>query len=139
MYRLLEETADDLVAIRFSGKLMREDYEGLYSLLAQKSKEHEAIRIYEELRNFGFFGFLSTWNGIVPDFKFGSDIGLDKVAIVGGDRWAWLNVMLWKAINPVWPLRVRSLRYFDADDKEAALVWLRGDEASTAHKKGEPA
>ncbi|MFB6158628.1 MAG: STAS/SEC14 domain-containing protein [Candidatus Nanohalobium sp.] len=124
MYKVLEESEGDLVAITVDG-FTREEYEELYTYLERTYEENGSLKIYKEAEDFGFTGFLSAYTGIIPDIKYGNSFEIDKTAVVADDFWAWTLAQMWKAVGPIWPLDAGELRYFNKKEKEEALEWLK--------------
>jgi len=124
MFEILDETEDDLVAIRV-GRGMRQGYANLYSLLVEKTEQYGSLRLYEEVPNWMFSTFLSHLHGIVPDLRYGSDFSISRYAAGGDTMWAKLLFDWWWIVRPVWPVAPDTMRYFDQTERTAALQWLQ--------------
>jgi hypothetical protein len=123
MFEVLDETNGNLVAIRV-GRGTRAGYRELYSLLVNKSDQHERIHVYEEVPNWTFMTFLTHLHGVVPDLRYGPDFDIDRYAAVGDSRWAKLLFDWWRVIRPIWPVAPDEMRYFDSTERERALDWF---------------
>ncbi|MFC7074596.1 STAS/SEC14 domain-containing protein [Halovenus rubra] len=127
MFEVLDETEDNLVAIRV-GRGTRQGYEDLYSLLVEKSEQYGTIKVYEEVPDWTFSTFLSHLHGIVPDFRYGPDFTIARYAAVGDTRWAKLLYDWWRAVRPIWPVAPETMRYFDLEERLDALQWIQQSE-----------
>ncbi|WP_435197700.1 STAS/SEC14 domain-containing protein [Natronomonas sp. EA1] len=123
MFEVLDETEDDLVAIRV-GRGTRQGYEDLYSLLVEKSEQYGTIKVYEEVPNWTFSTFLSHLHGIVPDLRYGSDFTIARYAAVGDTRWSKLLYDWWRAVWPIWPVAPETMQYFDLEERPDVLQWI---------------
>ena len=127
MFEVLDESRGDLVAVRV-GRRTRQGYVDFYSLLAEKTEEHGTINVYEEVPNWTFSTFLSHLHGIIPDLRYGSEFDINRYAAVGDSVWAKLLFDWWRAIRPIWPVAPAQMDYFDVEDSEVALTWVRESE-----------
>lgn len=123
MYELLNETKDDVVAIRMHRGTLA-GYDELYTLLIEKTEEHGSIHVYEETPSWSAWTFLTHLTGIVPDLRQGPEFDIDRYATVGDNRWGKLLFEWWRVIRPVWPVAPNEMRYFSSDDRMAALEWV---------------
>jgi hypothetical protein len=125
MIEILETDRPHVVHVRIIDGLTRSDYDKLYELLSEKTMEHGHVHLHSETVDFGLSGLLSMWNGIVPDLRFHDRIKLDRVAVLGDDLGARLSTLMWRKLNPVWPLHAHDIRFFGTDDRDSALQWIR--------------
>lgn len=51
---------------------------------------------------------------------------------MGDSVWAKLLFDWWRAIRPIWPVAPGQMDYFDVEDSEVALTWVRASEKSWA-------
>ncbi|MCQ4334228.1 STAS/SEC14 domain-containing protein [Natronomonas sp. F2-12] len=129
MFDVLDETEGDLVAIRV-GRGTRQGYDELYSLLAEKTDKYGAVRVLEVVPDWTLSTFLSHVYGIIPDLRFGSQFTISRYVAVGDSIWAKLLFDWWNMIRPVWPAAPGEMRYFEIDNRDAALQWINaGDES----------
>jgi len=127
MFEILDQTEEDLVAIRV-GRGTRRGYDELYSLLAQKTDEFGAVRVLEEVPDWTLTTFLSHLHGLIPDLRYGSQFTISRYAAVGDSMWAKLLFDWWKSIRPIWPVAPGRMRYFEMVDRPEALEWLQTSE-----------
>ena len=109
----VEDNAD-YIAIRLSGKLIKEDYETLVPLLETRF-EQGSVKMLVELHDFHGWSLAAAWE----DTKFGlhhySDI--ERIAMVGESSWQHGMVAFCK------PFTKAGIEYFDGD-VAAAQAWL---------------
>lgn len=127
MFEVLDESEKDLVAVRV-GRGTPQGYEELYSLLRRKTEKYGAVRVYEEVPDWTLSTFLTHLHGIVPDLRYGSMFTITQYAAVGDSVWARLLFDLWRTIRSIWPVTPERMRYFDMDDRAAALRWIQKTE-----------
>ena len=127
MFEVLDESKDDLVAVCV-GRGTRQGYADFYSLLAEKTEEHGTINVYEEVPNGTFLTSLSHLHGIIPDLRYGSEFNINRYVVVGDSVWAKLLFEWWCAIRRIWPAAPTQMGYFDVEDSEVALTWVRESE-----------
>lgn len=123
MFEVLDETEDDLIAIRV-GRGTKLGYHELYSLLAKRSEEYGSIRVYEEVPSWTLRTYLSHLHGFIPDIQYGPDFDIRQYAAVGDSIWAKLLYYQWQAIRPIWPIAPSKMRYFQLENRNEALNWL---------------
>lgn len=124
MYKLLEATEADVVAVRMHDGTV-DGYREFYELLADKTAQYGSIYVYEEATNWTGRTFLSHLAGLIPDIRYGPTFDIERYAAVGDNRWVRLLYELWKLIRPVWPVAPAEMRYFDISDREKALHWVK--------------
>jgi hypothetical protein len=127
MFDVLDETHEDVVAIR-AGRGTRRCYEELYSLLISKTEQFGAVHVLEQAPNWTFRTFLSHLHGVVPDLRYGGTFRIGRYAAVGDSIWARLLFDWWRAVRPVWPVAPETMRYFEMENRGAALRWVGGDQ-----------
>ena len=124
MFDILDETQDDVVAIRV-GHGTKRGYKELYSLLAETTERYGAVNVYEEVPDRTAATFLSHLHSVIPDLRYGSDFTIHRYAATGDTRWAKLLFDWWQIVRPIWPVAPDTMRYFDLTERTAALRWLR--------------
>ncbi|WP_262174555.1 STAS/SEC14 domain-containing protein [Haloarcula laminariae] len=125
MFDVLDTTEKNFVAIRV-GKGTSDGYQELYTLLEEKTDAYGQVNVYEEVPNWTFWTFLTHLNGILPDLRRGPNFNIDRYAAVGDSIWAELLFDLWDTIQPIWPVAPNTMRYFEMEEKDAALNWAKG-------------
>jgi len=117
---LKENSWENILTMRLSGKLTKEDYERLVPEIERTMKAHDKIRILVELDDFHGWTAAAAWE----DTKFGmhhfSDI--ERIAIVGEAAWEKGMALLVK------PFTKAKVKYFDASQMAAAKTWIMEDQ-----------
>jgi len=106
---------EDILSMRLSGKLTKEDYECFVPEIERMMKVHDKVRVLVELVDFHVWTAAAAWE----DTKFGmrhfSDI--ERMAIVGEGAWEKGMALLVK------PFTKAKVKYFDATQMAAAKTW----------------
>lgn len=115
-----ENSWENILTMRLSGKLTKDDYEQLVPEIERMMKVHDKIRILVELDDFHGWSAAAAWE----DTKFGmhhfSDI--ERMAIVGDTAWEKGMTLLVK------PFTKAKVKYFDASQMAAAKTWITEDQ-----------
>lgn len=117
MFRILEITGKDLIAIEVDGKLKKADYDKITPLIDKAVNDFGKIKLYIQLDNI---------DGIEPK-AFQEDVKtylkhfnhMKKVAVVGKHRWE----KLWS--NLAAPFVSGEVKYFDSVEIASALEWIQ--------------
>lgn len=117
MIEVLPSPADNIVAIRLSGKLERADYEHVVPLLESKIKQHGKVKLYGEVEDLTMPTISALWQDFKFDVKHYRDFS--HIAAVGEPD--WLSAMT-KLAAPFVPAEVRV---YDVAEKNDAMNWLR--------------
>lgn len=116
MIHPLTETHEACLAFEFTGKLESDDYHGLVS------RCEEAIEKFGKIRVLVWFHDFEGWtpSGFWRDMKFSLKHygSIEKFAVVGEEKWQRTLIELAK------PLSGAEVRYFSADQLEAARDWV---------------
>lgn len=113
----IENTEENIIYTRASGKLTKEDYDKLLPVLHQKEKEYEKIRWYFEMKNFEGWEPKAAWEDLKFDFK--NAASMEKVAMVGEKEWEEKLSLLMK------PFTSAKVEYFDLSQKVQAKQWIQ--------------
>lgn len=124
MIEILDQTRDNLIAVKATGTVTTDEYKEALSFFHKKSEQYEALSLYCELVDIDQVALGAIIKDVKFDFKHGNHLQLERTAIVG-DSWLeeWAT-NLWEAVNPFWPISAEELRYFDLADRVAALAWV---------------
>ncbi|WP_026462408.1 STAS/SEC14 domain-containing protein [Adhaeribacter aquaticus] len=112
----LETDREDLVAIRLTGTLVKEDYNQLIPVLESKINQFGKIDLYWEMDHADGWEPAALWEDIKFDIKHINSFR--KVAIVGDKKWEELIANLIK------PFTTAEISYFDTSQKEEAFIWV---------------
>jgi hypothetical protein len=119
---LLEEAptkAHEIIEIQVTGKLTKEDYRRFVPRIEEMIAQHGKVRILFEMLDFHGWKAGALWEDVKFDFKHFSDI--DRVAIVGNQRWQKVMVIFCK------PFTAAKVHFFDFTRLEEARSWLRAE------------
>jgi len=112
----IETTRTDLVAIRLTGSLNKQDYEQLIPVLESKINQFGKIDLYWEMEEVSKWQPSGLWQDIKFDIKHVNSFG--KVAVVGDKKWEeWIAQM-------IKPFTTAEIGYFDTTQKAEALAWI---------------
>jgi hypothetical protein len=118
MIELLQTGSPRILGFRLSGKLHDEDYRVFVPALeAGISAAGSKVRLLAHFENFHGWDLHAAWD----DFKFGIKHynDFERIALVGDKKWEEWMALFCK------PFTHAAVKYFDANDGEAALAWLR--------------
>jgi len=115
---VIEPEVDNVMRVKVSGKLTREEYADLVPKWEQAIAIHGKLRLLFEMEP-GFTGWEPT--AAFEDLKFSlshrSD--LERVAMVGEKKWEQFVATAAKLLLNF------DVRYFDQSQVDQALTWLR--------------
>jgi len=120
MLQLLEESKDDLVAIRISGHVDKNDYAVMLPVLEERIKQHHKINVYAELQDVEAYTLKALWEDVKFDIRHAADFR--KAAIVGEQK--WLDMLTTVAS----PFTTAKVRYFNFKDRDQALEWVKSED-----------
>ncbi len=107
---------NNILTVRLSGKLTKEDYELFVPELERMMKAQGKIRMLVELVDFHGWTTAAAWE----DTKFGlrhfSDI--ERIALIGDTAWEKGMALLCK------PFTMAKVKYFDSNQMAAAKTWI---------------
>ncbi|HEX20526.1 MAG TPA: STAS/SEC14 domain-containing protein [Acidiferrobacteraceae bacterium] len=107
---------ENILTMRLSGKLTKEDYERFVPEIERMMKAHDKVRILVELVDFHGWTAAAAWE----DTKFGirhfNDV--ERIAIVGDAAWEKGMALLCE------PFTVAKVKYFDTSQMAAAKTWI---------------
>ena len=119
MHNLLDLPDSNVFGVELSDTLTEEDHDVLDSTLRSHLAKPTTTRVLFVMEDVDAWTPTDRWEELAFDIRHLRD--LDKVAIVGDDLWeTWLN----KA-ELLFPMS--SIQTYPAEEREAALEWLRGD------------
>jgi lactate dehydrogenase-like 2-hydroxyacid dehydrogenase len=116
MIKILDSTEGNLVAIRATGNITKEDYEKIVPVLKEKIEEYGGVKWYFEMSEDHKWDMGALAKDIAFDFSEGRNV--EKIAIVGAGA---VEEQLTKLLKP---LIGGPVRFFDSDEKDEALSWI---------------
>lgn len=120
--QILTHDDDALVEIKVSGKLVKEDYASFVPEFERLIRQHGKLRVLFEMSDFHGWELSALWEDLKFDLKHFHDI--ERLAMVGDKKWEKGMSVFCK------PFTTADVKYFDAEDRAAAMVWLGGKTAS---------
>ena len=116
MFKVMEFTHEDLIAIRIGEKIEKKDFEKLDPLLEKVKKDHGKARLYIELEKITDTEPVAMWE----DFKtYLSNAGsFKRIAVVGQNG---MQQIITKATGP---FISGELKYFPHGDSRNAMRWI---------------
>jgi hypothetical protein len=118
MLQILEETENDLVAVRATHSLTQKDYDKLLPLLNSKLDRYEQLRMYFEMEDFDGWKPRAFWEDVKFDVKHANDF--KRVAMVGNKQWEDYLTQVMK------PFTTADVRFFLTSRKNEAKTWVHG-------------
>lgn len=109
--------AEGVVSVRVSGKISEEDFETFNRHIDKKIDEHSEIKILFDFKNFNEEEDNSMWEVMKFDSKHSNNIS--KIAVVGNEKLKMRVTKLKKMLISA------ETKYFDREDRTAALKWLQ--------------
>ncbi len=119
MYRILDDSHDNVVGISVDGKLTKEDYDVLIPFFENRITESRRISLLCDMTQFTGMEVVAFWE----DFKFSIQHLRDfnRIAIVGDQRWLdWSTTIM----NP---LVKTEFRYFPLVQIDKAWEWVKSE------------
>jgi hypothetical protein len=85
MFEFLPQTERDLVALRLSGTLNRDDYEAMLPEITKRLQAEGSLRLYWEMDDFHGWTAGGIWEDGSFDARHASDF--TRIAMVGQKKW----------------------------------------------------
>lgn len=116
MIKILEESRNNLLAVRVTGEIEAKDYDILKPILGKTIDEHEKAYAYIEILDLESV----TPKAVMEDLKSLPTYNkFEKVAIVGDAKWKKIIT------DTVGKLLKPSTKYFNFDEKADAMEWVK--------------
>jgi len=109
-------SVSNVIHLKVSGKLTKEDYEIFLPELEQWIEQHGKIRIFLEMIDFHGWTVSAGWEDTKLAFKHFSDI--ERIALVGDSSWERGMATFCK------PFTSAEVKYFEHDERDEALAWI---------------
>lgn len=98
-------------------KLTDEDYNKIIPFLQEKIRAFGKIRWYFEMQDFDGWSLSAMWRDAKFDFEHNEN--MDKIAMVGSDKWEKGLTQLMK------PFAKADIKFFELKEKETAKTWIK--------------
>ena len=109
--------AGDVLAVRMTGKLVKEDYAALTHDVERRIGEKGKIRMLVEMHDFHGWTAGALWEDTKFELKHFNHI--ERLALVGETKWERGMAVFCK------PFTTAKVRYFDRSERDAAEAWIR--------------
>ena len=113
----LKESVDrNLLEVRLTGKLVKEDYESLVPSVERLIRQHHKIRMLVEMHDFHGWTAGALWEDTKFALHHFRDI--ERLALVGERKWQEGMAVFCK------PFTAAKVRYFEHAESDKARTWL---------------
>lgn len=116
MFKILNSTTEDVVALKVEGKIQKSDYDELHKHIETKTNDHQKINMYMELENIEGVTPKAALDDVMTYFKYVTDFG--KIAVVGEEKWGSLIA------GTSGEFYSAHIRFFTMKQKEQAKNWI---------------
>ena len=117
------DTDSNLLTVKASGKLTKEDYDDFVPEVDKLIKRHGKIRVLFEMEDFHGWEAAALWQDTKFDLQHFSDI--ERIAFVGDKKWEMGMALFCK------PFTTAEIRFFSLEEYDQALAWVRKEEPAT--------
>jgi hypothetical protein len=116
MVEQLPFVADNVIAVKLSGKLHDEDYKTFVPLIDAAIAKCGKARLLAQFHDFQGWDLHALWD----DVKFATThcTKIEKIALVGDKAWEKWMAAVCK------PFTMARIQYFDASDIDKARAWI---------------
>ncbi|MCH7602234.1 MAG: STAS/SEC14 domain-containing protein [Planctomycetes bacterium] len=111
-----QEIKGNIVSVKASGKLTKEDYDQFVPRMEQLIEQWGRLRMLFQMDNCQGWDAHSSWDEFKFQLKHRKD--LKRVAVVGDARWEKWASMVSRIFTGA------DVRYFDQDQAEEASTWI---------------
>ena len=109
-------SADNVLEVRATGKLTKENYEELVPAIEAQIKENGKLKLLFEMHDFHGWTAGAMWEDIKFDTRHCRDI--ERLAIVGESKWEQGMAAFCK------PFTTAKIQYFDSSRIDEARTWI---------------
>lgn len=117
MFKVLDLTKNDLIAIQVDGKLKKEDYDKVTPVIEKTVREYGKIRLYIQLDDVDGIepkAFREDVKTYLKHFKH-----MKKIAVVGKNRWE----KMWSNLSG--PFISGEVKYYEFPEIKKAREWIQ--------------
>jgi hypothetical protein len=119
MLTINEAGSGNILDVKISGKLTKENYETFVPEVERIIKQSGKIRVLVEMTDFHGWEMGALWEDIKFDLKHFGDI--ERVAMVGDSKWEKGMAAFCK------PFTTATIKYFDESQLADARAWIQAD------------
>jgi hypothetical protein len=116
MIEQLTQSTDKVLGFKLSGKLHDNDYKHFGPVIEAAVAKHGKIRLLAQFHDFHGWDMHALWD----DIKFSTEHchHIERIALVGEKTWEKWMASVCK------PFTMAKIKYFDANQVDAAWAWL---------------
>lgn len=116
------QSSEDVIALRITGRLMREELDGITTRVEQSLAANEKTHIFVEIEDFSGFDVTALPEYLPRAAAMLGQLGrFGRIAVVSDQRWIRWATKLESALLPH-----ISYETFTADERHRALAWVEG-------------
>lgn len=116
MFEVLSQSSDTCLAVQFSGKVTKAEYQQFLDAVNARLKAGEKISLVLELEGFEFYGDFASMRKDFQ-FAFGEYKRIHRAALVGDQKWIeWFTRL-------IGPFTRAEEKHFPEGQIEAAASW----------------
>lgn len=116
MFKILNLTDKNLIAIKVDGKVRQEDYQMITPLINGRVKEYGKIRMYIEIENINGVEAAALKEDFKTYIKHFNH--MEKIAVIGKTKWE----KLWSKVAS--PFVSGELKYYSHEEITDAVKWI---------------
>jgi hypothetical protein len=116
MLEVQEEADGNILSVKMSGKLTKDDYRRFLPEVERLIKAHGTVRVLCEMHDFHGWELGALWKEIKFGITHLDDI--ERLALVGHPKWQAEMALFWK------PFTKAHVRYFGVDESRLAEEWI---------------
>lgn len=117
MFKILDLTYENLIAVEVNGYLKKEDYEKVNPLIDKAVKEHGKIKLYLFLTDIGGIEVKAFVEDVKTYLRHFRD--MEKIAVVGDNGWQ----KVWTELAA--PFISGKTKYFNKTETAEAQFWIK--------------
>ncbi len=118
MFKILNITKDNLIAIKIDGKIVKSDYEKITPLIEKTVEDYGKMRLYLLIDNIEGIEPAAFTEDVKTYIKYFNSF--EKIAVVGENAWQ----RMWSELAS--PFVSGTVKYFKFPEMERARHWIGG-------------
>ena len=121
MLEFYEQPGTNLILVRASGRITRDDYYRITPWLESRMRKHGCLRAMVVISHIDDIVLGVFWDDLKYTLKNGHNF--ERIAMVGDRRWQQWWMRRWMCPGRL--LTPCEMRYFDQVDEDEAEMWVR--------------
>jgi hypothetical protein len=128
MIEILDQSTENVFAMRLSGKLLHRDYQQFVPMLEKRMEEHGSVHCFIEMTDFHGIELRALWDEIKFDIRHARHI--ERCAVVGDRAWeSWMTKLSRLIFSRA------EIRFFGIAERDNAWEWINEGLVSTSAGK----